>query len=228
MFRPDNPLLPNWKHVPIGYHGRASSIVPSGTPIRRPMGQTVKDDAGPPAYGLSRLLDYELATGDRDRVRDARRAGEEYLLSRGLYRRLSTGEPVTPWVSHTAYPFRAFYSVLNATDYFRAASIHEGTAPDERMAEAIEQLRGARTAEGTWLQGRRHPGRVWFEVDVPAGEHHALRQLEEQERPEKLSNALDHYFHHIHSGVCIHAPSTTMYAMVSGRNTFQPSRMIWS
>jgi hypothetical protein len=119
---------------------------------------------------LKGLLDYELATGDRDRVREARRAGEEYLLSRGLYRRLSTGEPVTPWVSHTAYPFRAFYSVLNATDYFRAASIHEGRAPDERMADAIEQLRGARTAEGTWLQDRRHPGRVWFEVDVPAGE----------------------------------------------------------
>ncbi|MFM7739226.1 MAG: fumarylacetoacetase, partial [Planctomycetota bacterium] len=39
MFRPDNPLLPNYKHIPIGYHGRASSIVPSGTPVRRPSGQ---------------------------------------------------------------------------------------------------------------------------------------------------------------------------------------------
>lgn len=63
MFRPDNPLLPNYKHLPVGYHGRASSIVVSGTPIRRPMGQTVTSDAGPPSFGASRLLDYELELG---------------------------------------------------------------------------------------------------------------------------------------------------------------------
>lgn len=69
-----------------------------------------------------------------------------------------------------AYPFRSFYSVLNAADYFRAASIHDGTPPDQRVAEAIEQIRAARQPDGTWLQARRYPGRVWFEVDVPAGE----------------------------------------------------------
>jgi fumarylacetoacetase len=63
MFRPTNPLLPNWKHVPIGYHGRASSIVPSGTPIVRPHGQTVANDEGPPGFGPSRLMDYELEVG---------------------------------------------------------------------------------------------------------------------------------------------------------------------
>ena len=63
MFRPTNPLLPNWKHVPIGYHGRASSIVPSGTPIVRPHGQTVASDEGPPGFGPSRLMDYELEVG---------------------------------------------------------------------------------------------------------------------------------------------------------------------
>lgn len=63
MFRPTNPLLPNWKHVPIGYHGRASSIVPSGTAIVRPKGQTVASDDGPPSFGPSKLMDYELEVG---------------------------------------------------------------------------------------------------------------------------------------------------------------------
>jgi fumarylacetoacetase len=63
MFRPDNPLLPNYKYVPIGYHGRSSSIVVSGTPIRRPLGQTKDDDAASPAFGPTRLLDYELELG---------------------------------------------------------------------------------------------------------------------------------------------------------------------
>ncbi|MHC4900329.1 MAG: fumarylacetoacetase [Planctomycetota bacterium] len=63
MFRPDNPLLPNYKHLPVGYHGRASSIVASGTPVRRPQGQTKADDDDAPTFGPSRLLDYELEMG---------------------------------------------------------------------------------------------------------------------------------------------------------------------
>ncbi len=63
MFRPTNPLLPNWKHVPIGYHGRGSSIVPSGTGVTRPHGQTVTSDDGPPSFGPTKLLDYELEVG---------------------------------------------------------------------------------------------------------------------------------------------------------------------
>jgi fumarylacetoacetase len=62
MFRPDNPLLPNYKWVPIGYHGRASSIVVSGTPVRRPLGQT-RDGESPPTYGPTKRLDYELEMG---------------------------------------------------------------------------------------------------------------------------------------------------------------------
>lgn len=61
MFRdPNNALLPNWLHIPVGYHGRASSIVISGTPIHRPKGQTKADDADVPSYGPCRLLDFEL------------------------------------------------------------------------------------------------------------------------------------------------------------------------
>ena len=63
LFRPDNPLLPNYKHVPIGYHGRASSILPSGLPFRRPLGQTRAPNADAPLFGPSRRLDYELELG---------------------------------------------------------------------------------------------------------------------------------------------------------------------
>jgi fumarylacetoacetase len=64
MFRgPDNALQPNWLHLPVGYHGRSSSVVVSGTDVRRPMGQTKADDADLPTYGPSRLMDFELEMG---------------------------------------------------------------------------------------------------------------------------------------------------------------------
>ncbi|MEE2894646.1 MAG: fumarylacetoacetase [Planctomycetota bacterium] len=63
MFRPDNPLMPNWKHLPVGYHGRASSVIASGQDVRRPHGQTVGPDGPPPKHGPVRLLDYELEVG---------------------------------------------------------------------------------------------------------------------------------------------------------------------
>ena len=63
MFRPNQPLMPNWKHLPVGYHGRSSTIVVDGTPVRRPHGQTVATDDGPPAFGPSKLLDHELEVG---------------------------------------------------------------------------------------------------------------------------------------------------------------------
>jgi fumarylacetoacetase len=64
MLRPNNPLLPNYKHIPIGYHGRASSVVVSGTPVRRPWGQIgPAQDGGTPTWDISRTLDYELELG---------------------------------------------------------------------------------------------------------------------------------------------------------------------
>ncbi len=64
MFRdPENALLPNWKHIPVGYHGRASSIVVSGVPVHRPKGQTIPNDCKQPVFGPSQRVDFELEMG---------------------------------------------------------------------------------------------------------------------------------------------------------------------
>ncbi len=63
MLRPDNPLLPNYKWLPVAYHGRASSVVVSGTPVRRPHGEAAENPAGPPGFGPTRRLDYEVELG---------------------------------------------------------------------------------------------------------------------------------------------------------------------
>ncbi len=63
IFRPANPLLPNYKYLPVAYHGRASSLVASGTSIPRPKGQALRNPSGPPVFGPSQRLDYELELG---------------------------------------------------------------------------------------------------------------------------------------------------------------------
>ncbi len=118
---------------------------------------------------LQGLLWYESETGGGDAEREARHAGEEYLLQRRLLYRMSTGEQVAPWATEFAYPFRWKYSALKAVDYFRAASLHDDVPPDARLADAIAVIREARGPDGRWLQGGRHAGRVWFEVDAPPG-----------------------------------------------------------
>lgn len=63
MFRdPENALLPNWLHIPVGYHGRSSTIVPSGIPVHRPMGQTLPNGQSTPVFGPSQSIDFELET----------------------------------------------------------------------------------------------------------------------------------------------------------------------
>jgi hypothetical protein len=118
---------------------------------------------------LKGILDWEMRTGD-ERLREVRHRGEQYLLTRRLLYRASTGEKVGPWVDLFGYPFRHVYTALNALDYLRRASLHDGVQPDERAADAIAIVREARQGDGTWLQGRRYPGAVWFELDVPVGE----------------------------------------------------------
>lgn len=93
---------------------------------------------------LDGLLEFECATGGSDEVREARRSGEEYLLERGLLRRLSTGEVVDPAYLRFAFPYYWHYDVLRALDHFRGS----GAAPDPRMAEAVELVRADRTDAG--------------------------------------------------------------------------------
>lgn len=118
---------------------------------------------------LKGILDWEIRTGD-DRLREVRHRGEQYLLTRRLLYRASTGEKVGPWVDLFGYPFRHVYTALNALDYLRRAFLHDGVPPDERAADAVAIVRDARQGDGTWLQGRRYAGAVWFEIDVPVGE----------------------------------------------------------
>jgi hypothetical protein len=123
---------------------------------------------------LEGLLQHEVLTDGRHpraaELRDARHRGADYLLDRRLLHRKSDGALVGPWAAEFAYPFRWKYSVLRATDHFRAAALRDEAEPDPRAAEAIEVVRAACGADGRWLQGVRPPGRQWFEVDVPAGE----------------------------------------------------------
>ncbi|KAA9107991.1 squalene cyclase [Microbacterium rhizomatis] len=115
------------------------------------------------------MLAYEQITGDEG-LRDARHGGEEYLLERRLLYRASTGERVGGFVAEFVYPNRHRYSALAALDHFREASILEGTAPDARLADAIDLVRSLRQPDGTWLQGAPLAGRTWFDVDVAEGE----------------------------------------------------------
>ncbi len=92
MFRdPANALLPNWKHIPVGYHGRASSIIVSGEPIHRPKGQTLPNGADSPIYGPTQRLDFELemafVTGKKSMLGEsiATNDAEDYIFGLVLF-----------------------------------------------------------------------------------------------------------------------------------------------
>jgi hypothetical protein len=118
---------------------------------------------------LEGLAEYERATGGTPESRAARRAGEEYLLQRRLFRRLSTGEPADEDYLSFLHPNRWRYDVLRALDYFRAAADLDGDGPDPRLEEAVGHVRSKRTADGRWLLDRTPRGRVWFDVDDGVG-----------------------------------------------------------
>jgi hypothetical protein len=119
---------------------------------------------------LAGLLDYELRTGKNEKVADARKRAEEYLLQRRLMFRLSTGEPVGPWLNDLAYPLRWNYTIIRALNYFRDSAEFSGTEPDPRIAEAAEALAAMANENGRWVTNDRIPGQVWFDVDTPVGE----------------------------------------------------------
>jgi hypothetical protein len=114
---------------------------------------------------LEGLVEYEAATGGSERVRAARRAGEEYLLSRALFRRASTGDVVRPEYLEFAFPYYWHYDVLRALDYFRRV----GADRDPRLAEAIETVRSKRQPDGRWVLDHLHAGEVHFHLEDEIG-----------------------------------------------------------
>lgn len=111
LFRdPANALLPNWRHIPVGYHGRCSSIVVSGTPIHRPRGQTKSDKADVPEFGPTRQLDFELEmafiTGKKTTMGDSITAkdAEEYIFGLVLFNDLSARD-IQKWEYVPLGPF---------------------------------------------------------------------------------------------------------------------------
>ena len=114
---------------------------------------------------LEGLLVYERAVGGSERVAEARRRGDDYLLERRLFRRRSTGEVIDPRFLELSFPHWWHYDVLRALDYFR----DRGEPPDPRVAEAIEVVVRNRDADGRWPRQRVHPGQMPFELEGGEG-----------------------------------------------------------
>lgn len=119
---------------------------------------------------LEGLLEYERRVGASAETTAARRAGEDYLLSRNLFRRLGTGEVAHERFLLLTHPNRWRYDILRGLDYFRDAAGFDRTAPDPRLAQAIEHLRAKQRPDGRWALDWSAPGRVWFDMDAGVGE----------------------------------------------------------
>ncbi len=144
MFRdPANALLPNWLHIPVGYHGRSSTIVPSGIPVHRPMGQTMPADATSPVFGPSKLVDFELETafittdanimGENIPVDEA----EEYIFGMVLLNDWSARDiqkweyvPLGPFLAKNfASSISPWIVTMDALEPFRCASPKQEPTP---------------------------------------------------------------------------------------------------
>jgi hypothetical protein len=115
---------------------------------------------------LEGLLEYERAVGSTPEIAAARRRGEEYLLKRSLFRKLSTGEVANLAFLKFAFPPRYHYDVLRALDYLRDAGIQ----PDERLGDALHIVENRRQANGRWLLDDAHDEALAFPFDESVGE----------------------------------------------------------
>ncbi|MTG98288.1 MULTISPECIES: fumarylacetoacetase [Myroides] len=144
MFRdPENALLPNWLHIPVGYHGRSSTVIPSGVPIKRPVGQTLPKGETSPVFGPSKRLDFELETGFI--TTDANLLGEHIpvdeaedhifgmvLLNDWSARDIQTWEyvPLGPFLAKNfATSISPWVITLDALEPFRVASPAQSPTP---------------------------------------------------------------------------------------------------
>jgi len=137
MFRdPDNALLPNWRHIPVGYHGRPSSIIVSGTPVKRPKGQTKAPDASAPSFGPTQRLDFELEmafiTGKNTNLGESisTEKAEEYIFGFVLFNDWSARDvqvweyvPLGPFLSKNfASSISPWIVTLEALEYIKVKS----------------------------------------------------------------------------------------------------------
>jgi len=144
MFRdPENALMPNWLHLPVGYHGRSSTIVPSGTPVRRPQGQTLPKGANKPVFGPSKRVDFELemafittdanVLGKSVSVEEA----EEYIFGMVLFNDWSARDiqkweyvPLGPFLAKSfASSISPWIVTLDALEPFRVESPKQDPQP---------------------------------------------------------------------------------------------------
>ena len=109
---------------------------------------------------LEGLLEFEHSTGGSPEVTEARRTGDEFLLERSLFRRLTDGQPADDEFLQFHHPCRWRYDVLRGLDYFRAAGVH-----DPRMEEAVEIVTSRRLDDGTWPLDRAERGRTWMTME---------------------------------------------------------------
>lgn len=150
MFRdPENALLPNWLHLPVGYHGRSSTIVPSGIPVHRPMGQTLPNGETQPVFGPSRLVDFELemafittdanVMGESIPVDEA----EEHIFGMVLFNDWSARDiqkweyvPLGPFLAKNfASSMSPWIVTLDALEPFRTAGPEQSPQPLEYLQQ---------------------------------------------------------------------------------------------
>ena len=144
MFRdPENALLPNWLHIPVGYHGRSSTIVPSGTPIKRPKGQTIPKGADQPIFGPSKMVDFELEmafiTTDANAMGESISVdrAEDYIFGLVLFNDWSARDiqkweyiPLGPFLAKNfASSISAWIVTLDALEPFRVESPEQAPRP---------------------------------------------------------------------------------------------------
>jgi hypothetical protein len=114
---------------------------------------------------LEGLLEFEKAEGATTPVRDARIRGQEYLMGRGLFRSLSTGNVINPDWARFSFPTHWHYDILRGLDYLRRA----GVRPEERLAEAVDLVARKRGQDGRWALENPHVGKVHFDMEEGAG-----------------------------------------------------------
>jgi fumarylacetoacetase len=144
MFRdPENALLPNWLHLPVGYHGRSSSIIPSGIPVHRPMGQTLPNGETQPVFGASKLVDFELEmafiTTDANQLGEPIpvEEAEEYIFGMVLFNDWSARDiqkweyvPLGPFLAKNfASSISPWIVTMDALEPFRVKSPDQSPTP---------------------------------------------------------------------------------------------------